>query len=293
MTDNSTSNRLIVKTPGEFNGRQDNWEKWKNKYVNYVSTVDWRYGNVLTEIEELDRTVKIDDDWISDWDLNNPLRTTDKITKDVKQLSTELYAQLADLLQGTAGNLCRRHLKSRCGLSVWGELCLHYGIKTSLKLRRKLSRIMVYPLPETDFHNQFTAWLTLVAEYETEAGKELDDDIKTAHVTNQLTGPLASHFRLSPNITTFEEMCELIHNYHQPTTVADDKKDTTVNAMWKGAKGKGKGNWQNHWQKGQGKGYHNDGKGQKEKPTGKSPWNNWVPHWKGDRNWMKGKAKGK
>ena len=65
MTDNSTSNRLSVKAPGEFNGRQDNWEKWKNKYVNYVSTVDWRYGNVLTEIEELDRTVMVDDDWIT------------------------------------------------------------------------------------------------------------------------------------------------------------------------------------------------------------------------------------
>ena len=70
---------------------------------------------------------------------------------------------------------------------------------------------MNYQLPEADCHNHFTAWPTLIAEYEEEAGKELDEDIKTAHVTNQVTGPLASHLKPSPDITDFEEICELAH----------------------------------------------------------------------------------
>ena len=64
---------------------------------------------------------------------------------------------------------------------------------------------MDYHLPEADFHSHFTAWLTL-AEYEEEAGKELDGDIKTAHITNQVTGPLASHLKLSPDLTDFDDI---------------------------------------------------------------------------------------
>ena len=111
---------------------------------------------------------------------------SDRTTREVTQLSTDLYAQLTDLLQGTAASLCKRHSKARCGLSVWKELCHHYGIKTSLKVRGKLAKIMNYHLPDADFHKKFTAWLTLIAEYEEEFGKELDEDIKPAHITKSL-----------------------------------------------------------------------------------------------------------
>ena len=70
----------------------------------------------------------------------------------------------------------------------------------------KLAKVMNYQLPEADFHNHFTAWLTLIAEYEEESGKELDEDIKTAHITNQVIGPLASHLKLTPDLTDFDEI---------------------------------------------------------------------------------------
>ena len=88
---------------------------------------------MFREIEDMPRTEKINKDWIDDWDVNNPTRVSDRATREVMQLSTDLYAQLTDLLQGTAASLCKRHSKARCGLSVWKELCNHYGIKTSLK----------------------------------------------------------------------------------------------------------------------------------------------------------------
>ena len=142
MTDNTTSKTLTVTRAGEFTGKQENWERWKVKYTNYTSSIDWRYGTLFREIEEMARTDKINKEWIDDRDIANPTRVSDKTTREVMQLSTDLYAQLTDLLQGTAANLCKRHSKARCGLSVWKELCHHYGIKTSLKVRGKLAKIM-------------------------------------------------------------------------------------------------------------------------------------------------------
>ena len=132
MTDYNTTKSLTVKCPGEFTGKQENWEKWKVKYTNYTSSIDWRYGKLFRDIEDMPRAEKIAKDWIDDWDLNNPVKAHDRTTREVMQLSNDLYAQLTDLLQGTAANLCKRHTRARCGLSVWKELCNHYGIKTSL-----------------------------------------------------------------------------------------------------------------------------------------------------------------
>ena len=242
MTDTTHSKTLAVKCPGEFTGKQENWERWKVKYTNYTSSIDWRYGALFREIEDMARTEKINKEWIDDWDIANPTRISDKTTREAMQLSTDLYAQLTDLLQGTAANLCKRHSKARCGLNVWKELCHHYGIKTSLKVRGKLAKIMNYHLPEADFHSHFTAWLTLIAEYEEEAGKELDEDIKIDHITYQVTGPLAFHLRLSPDLTDFDDICELVHNFYAPTKIEGDSKQSDgINALNWGKDGKGKG----------------------------------------------------
>ena len=115
MTDGSNKS-LSVKCPGDFTGKQENWERWKTKYINYTSSIDWRYGQLFKDVEALPRTTKIDKDWLDDWDIQNPVRVSDKTTREVMQLSTDLYAQLTDLLQGTAANLCKRHSKARCGL---------------------------------------------------------------------------------------------------------------------------------------------------------------------------------
>ena len=303
MTDTTYSTKsLTVKCPEEFTGKQEHWEKWKQKYTNYTCSVDWRYGKLFELIEQMPRDEKVTKDWIDDWDLNNPvLKTSDKQHRDVMQLSNDLFAQLSDLCQGNAGNLCKRHSKARCGLSVWKELCQHYGIRTSLQLRGKLAKIMSFPLPEADFYNQFTAWQTLIAEYEEEVDKELDEDIKTAHIAKQVTRPLQAHLKLSPAITEFEETCELIHNYYAPTKTEYDKKEETgVNALgwnWKGQKGKGsgkgqgkKGNWQKgNWQKGLGGKGNWSGNGKGSQSSG-----NWQKgYWKGGKGKAKGKGTGK
>ena len=80
MTDNSTSKSLTVKCPGEFTVKQENWEKWKVKYTNYTSSIDWRYGQLFRDIEDMPRADKINKDWIDDWDLNNPVRASDRTT---------------------------------------------------------------------------------------------------------------------------------------------------------------------------------------------------------------------
>ena len=74
MTDTNSIKTLTVKCPGEFSGKQQDWEKWKAKYTNYTSSIDWRYGKVFTDIEATDRLTKIDETWIDDWDFNNPCR---------------------------------------------------------------------------------------------------------------------------------------------------------------------------------------------------------------------------
>ena len=63
MTDTTHSKTLTVKCPGEFTGKQENWERWKVKYTNYTSCIDWRYGSLLREeIEEMPRIEKINKD---------------------------------------------------------------------------------------------------------------------------------------------------------------------------------------------------------------------------------------
>ena len=110
------------------------------------------------------------------------------------------------LFQESIAKPVQKHYKARCGLNVWKELRHHYVIKTSLKVRGKLARIMNFSLPEADFHNQFTTSLLLIAEYEEESEKQLDEDIKIVHITNHVTGPLASHLRLSPAPFEFEDI---------------------------------------------------------------------------------------
>ena len=58
MTDHNTTKSLTVKCPGEFTGKQENWEKWKVKYTNYTSSIDWRYGKLFREIEEMSGLTK-------------------------------------------------------------------------------------------------------------------------------------------------------------------------------------------------------------------------------------------
>ena len=61
MTDTTHSKTLTVKCPGEFTGKQENWERWKVKYTNYTSSIDWRYESLFGEIEDMLRTDKITD----------------------------------------------------------------------------------------------------------------------------------------------------------------------------------------------------------------------------------------
>ena len=81
MTDTTHSKTLAVKCPGERTGKQENWERWKVKYTNYTSSIDWRYGALFREIEEMARTDKINKEWIDDWDIANPTRISDKTTR--------------------------------------------------------------------------------------------------------------------------------------------------------------------------------------------------------------------
>ena len=61
MTDNTTSKTLTAKCPGTSTGKQENWERWKVKYTNYTSSIDWRYESLFGEIEDMLRTDKITD----------------------------------------------------------------------------------------------------------------------------------------------------------------------------------------------------------------------------------------
>ena len=97
MTDSNSTKSLTVKCPGDFAGKQGNWQRWKTRYTNYASSFERRYGRLFRDIEALPRTVKIDKDWIDDWDLNNPPKASDTTTRALMQLSTDLYAQLSDL----------------------------------------------------------------------------------------------------------------------------------------------------------------------------------------------------
>jgi len=104
---------------------------------------------------------------------------------------------------------------------------------------------MNYSLSEIDFYKDFTVWLTLIAEYEEDYGKEIED-IKISYIINPIIGPLASHLKLSPNLNDFDRFCELCHNYYAPTKNERDnnnKQSDGINALsWrKDGKGKGKG----------------------------------------------------
>ena len=58
MIDTTHSKILAVKCPGELIGKQEHWERWKIKYTNFTSSIDWRYGALFREIEEMARIEK-------------------------------------------------------------------------------------------------------------------------------------------------------------------------------------------------------------------------------------------
>ncbi len=150
---------------------------------------------MMGDLAKLPETTEVTDDWIGDWDLHNPLRRQDETTTDVAQLSADLCGQLSDLRQGASRNICPRYRITRCGLRVWRAFCLHYKTSNAVKIRSELSAIMSFTFPKDNFHSKFTAWETLVAEYEEQAGNPLHENVLIAHIINNTKGPLLQRRR--------------------------------------------------------------------------------------------------
>eukprot|EP00971_Amphidinium_carterae_P100527 1988457-Amphidinium_carterae.1 len=65
---------------------------------------------------------------------------------------------------------------------------------------------------------QYTNWLQLIQEYETQTGRAIDDEIKIATVISQVKGPLRNHLLLNiDDVTTFNDVKKKIIDYFQST----------------------------------------------------------------------------
>ncbi len=100
MIDSNKSPSVSFKGPGNFTGNKKDWETWAFIFANYAKNIDFRLGKAFAEIEALGKGTDVDSDWIDDFDLNNPNTAT--ASKDLKQLDSELYGYLSEILTGTA-----------------------------------------------------------------------------------------------------------------------------------------------------------------------------------------------
>ena len=133
MTDSHKAPSFNLKGPGNFTGNKKDWETWAFRFANYAKNIDFRLGKAFAEIEALGKGTDVDADWIDDFDLNNP--NTALTAKDLKQLDSDLYGYLSEVLTGTAHTHVLKEKTSASGLAVWKRLVQRYGPVIATKVR--------------------------------------------------------------------------------------------------------------------------------------------------------------
>ncbi len=140
MTDSNKSPSCNLKGPGNFNGNKKDWETWAFIFANYAKGVDFRLGKAFIEIEVLGKGTAVDSDWVDDFGINNP--NTAATSKEFKQLDSDSYGYLSEILTGTAHTHALPEKSTAAGLAVWRRLVQRYGSVIATKVRNLMTEIL-------------------------------------------------------------------------------------------------------------------------------------------------------
>ena len=209
-TEQQQSPSLKIKGPTSFDGDVMKWDNWVFKMVAYSGTIDYRYKKAMTEMLKMDRTTVVDQDWIDDFDLNNPAKDSIK-DKSIEQLDSDLYAYFTEQLIGNAHPYILREKFTASGLFVFKSLCDRFNTVSKIKAKGLLQEINGFFFDNSDFLQSMLLWETKIAEYDACSGETYADSQKLCHIANYTTGNLKEH--LHPNIQTYDEAVGLITHY--------------------------------------------------------------------------------
>jgi hypothetical protein len=150
--------RLIGKPQG-YDGDASRFADWAFVLKAYMSALDPRYQDAFTEIETSEVPV-----------LNATL------TEEDVSLSTQLYYVLVMLCTGPALNKCYNAGVTE-GFESWRQFVLQWEPKLASRFVGLLMQLLTFQF-EGDLSHKVSQFDRLIAAYETQAKKKVDDDIK-------------------------------------------------------------------------------------------------------------------
>ena len=250
----------------------DNFHDWSYKMKNYVSTLDFRLGKILSSLETqtspvtYEQVISFFDDGLDTATLSAALKSKHLNT------SAQLNYFLCNMVSGRTALL----LRSNSDPTVTPNGFESWRLIAEKNFREKNATANTFAADLEQFE-------LIKKQYELSPGKLCDDSLLVGLMftkTQTVLPKVNEHLKLhSADFTTYAKVRQLITDYlkvgdaNGPSTATDG----TVNALWNG-KGKGKywrnNNWRNnysyggnynYWPKGKGKskgkGYYNYGKG--------------------------------
>ena len=156
---------IKVRGPPVFTGRQEDWIDWSFRFKAYASSVNPRLAEALRAM--------------------TPGMTEDQVYSlpNVRALLEErqdgqIYYALLSFVEGEARTLVMRQT-NQSGMLAWKLLVDRYTVNTEATSAVDIEHIVRMQFTAHDFLRAFTAWESLIAKFEHDAGTALTDKVKS------------------------------------------------------------------------------------------------------------------
>jgi len=176
--------------PDNFSGENEAWKDWSVKFVSYLG------GSLKGQVGK----------WVQHVDENRGAQATITVLGEASRAaSSMLHGALIATCQGKALVLVQRAGQGE-GLEAWRSLLLKYEPRSKQSKVVKLCEVLGYNFNSDNLLDSLEAFEAKIVEYEKEAEKTVDDDIKIGVVIRGIAkGSLREHMLLhSERTETYE-----------------------------------------------------------------------------------------
>jgi hypothetical protein len=220
--------------PTVFNSDMKTWSSWSFKLGNFLE-------GLTTGIKEALEYCQDQEEVLGDLDRDEIAGCMDDGT-DIKNVSRQLYAVLAQLCEGEALDLVQA-TKDNDGFEAWRVVSRRFDPQGAGR-RRNILGTLIQPgaVDVKELNSHIAKWEERLRVYERRAGKAMQEDIKTEVLVSMTKGVLKDHLVLNANkLKTYASVREEIQSYLE-SKVNDSPSPMDISGL-KGGKGKdGKGN---------------------------------------------------
>ncbi len=158
--------------------------------------MDLRLGKAFVDIETLPTGTAVDSDWIEDFDLNSP--NASPAAKDCKQLDSDLYGYLSEVLTLTAHTHVLKEKVSSSGLAVWNRLVSRYGPVITTKVRNLMKEILHFQFRSDHFMDDYDTWENTITQHDGFATGSAPVSVLATCLYSATSGALREHLDLHP-----------------------------------------------------------------------------------------------